>query len=296
MPLNSTAELSGQDLTPYLEFVNTLSQMYFDYVASSQDDNYSYVVEHLGGKERASGIHASEISNCMKLLVYSLMNTKRHADPTTADVNMLMRFSIGTAVHAMVQNDWHRIAEKTAGTLTFAGQGGYTLSFQDEVTISPALGGLAAYWNLHSSCDGVFTLLDPHNQPVLRIGLEIKTESDKQFEKLTQPRVYHKEQTTLYMAALDLPLMWTFYYNKSNSNITTSYPPYVFQFDEKRWKMLEQRFFEAYQYAAHQHLPQGTEGMPCSWCPYSYTCKPSILSGKPTKRDTPSLGMIRRNR
>lgn len=296
MPLNSTTELKGQDLTPYIEFVNSLSQMYFDYVANSQDDTYSYTVDHFGGKERAPGIHASEISNCMKLMVYSLMNTQRYSDPSTSDVNMLMRFALGTAVHAMVQNDWHRICEKTAGQIVFDGCSGYTLSFQDEVKISPELGGLSAYWNLHSACDGIFTLWSPHGQPVLRIGLEIKTESDKQFDKLTQPRVYHKKQTTLYMAALDIPLLWVFYYNKSNSNISTSYPPYVFQFDEKLWKELENRFSEAHQYAASQQLPQGTEGMHCRWCAYSYTCKPAILSGRPPKRDALTVGMRRRTR
>lgn len=296
MPLNSTAELKGQDLTPYLEFANSLSQLYFDYVAASQDDTYSYTVEHFGGKERAPGIHASEISNCLKLMVYSLLNTQRYSDPSTADVNMLMRFALGTAVHAMVQNDWHRIAEQTVGKLIFCGESGYSLTFQDEVKISPDLGGLSAYWNLHSHCDGVFTLWDPYGNPVLRIGLEIKTESDKQFEKLTQPREYHKEQTTLYMAALDLPLMWTFYYNKSNSNISTSFPPYVFQFDEKLWHKLEQRFIRAYEHAHVQRLPQGNEGMHCRWCPYSYTCKPAILSSQPPKRDTLTIGMRRRTR
>jgi hypothetical protein len=289
MGLLTIADLSQppQHLAQYIEHAGQLSQMYFDHVLRDQVDSYSYTVEVHGGKTRAPGIHASEISKCMKLLVYSIMGKERKIDIETADVNMLMRFRIGTAVHAMVQNDWHRIAAKSNGRL----------HFQDEVSIKPEFGGAALLWNLHSSCDGIITFLDEYLQPFLRVGLEIKTESDKQFEKLRQPREDHKEQTTLYMAALDLPLMWVLYYNKSNSNITTSYPPYLYQFDKKLWEsQLEMRFAKAHHFAEQQHLPKGTEGQPCGWCPYSYDCKPSILKPQASKRPSISPGMLNRNR
>jgi hypothetical protein len=128
------------------------------------------------------------------------------------------------------------------------------------------------------------------------VGLEIKTESEKQFEKLREPRDYHKEQTTLYMAALNLPLMWLFYYNKSNSNITSSFPPYLFQFDRKLWDTLEMRFAKAHGMAAQNQLPARTEGMPCRWCAFSYTCQPSLLKGQQPKRTKLSLGMVKRQR
>lgn len=289
MPLLTISDLSQpqQQLAPYIELATSMSQMYFDHVARDQEEGYSYTVTVGGSKGRVPGIHASEISKCMKLLVYSIMGFERKIDVETVDVNMLMRFKVGTALHAMLQNDWHRIAAKSSNRI----------HFQDEVKINPALGGPALLWNLHSSCDGIVTFLNDTGYPILRVGLEIKTESDGQFEKLRQPREDHKEQTNLYMAALDLPLMWVLYYNKSNSNITTSYPPYLFQFDKKLWEtQLEMRFAKAQHYAEIKQLPQGTEGQPCGWCPYSYDCKPSILKPQGSKRLPIAQGMIRRQR
>ena len=298
MPLLTKADLQQPQayLTPYLESAQFLSQAYYDYVSNNQDEGYSYTVEVSGGKGRAPGIHASEMSNCLRQVVYSLLNVERKADSSTSDVNMLMRFAMGTAVHSLVQSDWHRIAERTRGLWTIAGVAGCTMTFEDEVEVSPVNGGAAADWDLHSHCDGVFTFWAPDNTMLLRVGLEIKTASDKVFSKLTKPEKYHLEQTTLYMAALDLPLMWVFYYNKSNSNITTSYAPYLFQFDPKLWETLEMRFAQAHHLANTRQLPPGTEGMPCGWCPWSYTCQPKILKGKQPKRTTLSVGMKRRIR
>jgi hypothetical protein len=280
----------------YLAVTNSLSQAYFDYVASNQDDSYEYPVQVHGGKGRAPGIHASEMSQCLRLVVYSILNVERKSDPASADVNMLMRFALGTAVHSMVQNDWHRIAQKTRGLWVINGEPGCSMTFEDEVKVHPGLGGPAAEWDLHSACDGIFTFWNPQGAAVLRVGLEIKTESDKQYEKLREPRDYHKEQTTLYMAALDLPLMWTFYYNKSNSNITSSYPPYLFQFDYWLWNTLEMRFAKAHAMATTGQLPERTEGMPCKWCAFSHTCQPAILKGRQPKRTKLMQGMVRRQR
>lgn len=276
MTLNSIAELSQpqEHLDWYLDQAKNLSQVYFDHVANDQDQSYWYKVEVFGGKERSPGIHASEISKCLRQPVYSLLGAQRKADAEVADVNMLMRFRLGTAIHAMVQNDWHRIADKSEGRLHFA----------DEVTIKPALGGISQYWGLHSSCDGVITFLY-EGQPYLRVGVEIKSESDKQFEKRRQPQDDHMEQTTLYMAALDLPLMWVFYYNKSNSNITSSYPPYLYQFNRRLWEdTLQPRFRQMHDFAARQELPERTEGMYCKWCPYSWACQPPSLKPQAAKK------------
>jgi hypothetical protein len=195
---------------------------------------------------------------------------------------MQMRFSIGHAVHAMVQNDWHRIAAKSNGTIQFV----------DEVKIHPGLGGKAAEWTLSSSCDGIITILRDE-VPVVRMGLEIKTESEKQFDGLRGPRPDHREQTCLYMAALDLPLMWTLYYNKSNSSISPSKYPYMFPFDRELWdNELEVRFALAQHMAESNQLPDRDEGMQCDWCPFSYTCNPNRFSN--SKVTSISKGMLRR--
>lgn len=258
-----------------------LSQLYFDHISRDQDENYEYRVEIFGSKTRAPGIHASEISKCQKLLVYSILGVERKIESDTVDVNMLMRFRVGTAIHSMIQNDWERIAAKSGGSL----------GFQSEAKINPSLGGYAGRWGIHSSCDGIITFLD-NGQPYLRVGLEIKSISADGYDKLRQPEPDHKEQTTLYMATLDLPLMWVVYYNKSNSNISTSYPPFLFQFDPKLWGELESRFAGARSLAEKQTLPQGTEGFQCGWCPYSWCCKPAYLKQRNASSRPPVISHI----
>lgn len=260
-----------------------LSSIYFDFITNDHR-SFEYTTTILGEKERAPGIHASEVSNCLRKLVHSIMETERR--PSSDDRNMKMRFRLGHAVHAMVQDDWHNIAAQSSGRLLFV----------DEVDVSPALGGMAELWGIFSSCDGIITICELVGDewvPIIRIGMEIKTESGPQFENLKSPRDYHRDQTCIYMATLDLPLMWIFYYNKSNSNITTSYPPWLFQYDHDLWEKLELRFVRAMHLAEIGQLPNREEGMYCKWCPFSWSCKPKIVQRR--KRGTmPALsrGMI----
>lgn len=265
MPLLTIADLDQPQavLAPYIQQAQLLKSIYIDYVNNSQDDNFKYTVEVFGSKGRADGIHASEAAGCMRPPVYSLMGTERK--PTKIDTNMLMRFNVGKALHAMIQAEWHRIAAKSGGLIRFA----------DEVRLTPELQELAAQWQIHSSCDGEITLCNENLEPQVRIGLEIKTESDGQYEKLKEPRDKHLEQTNIYMAVLDLPLMWTMYYNKSNSSITDSVPPWLFKFNRKMWEEnQEMRFAKMHHLAETSALPDRTEGFECGWCPFAWACDP----------------------
>ena len=240
----------------------------YDELKHTDNESYQYKVSIGTGRERKPGVHASEMSNCQRLLVYSIMGTERQdAAAATADANMQMRFDIGNAVHAMVQNDFHRMCGRLGGAVTF----------EEEVRVCPELGGAAAQWNMHSSCDGVFTFWH-QGEAYLRVGLEIKTKSAPMFDKLVKPDDDHSEQTCLYMKALDLPLMWLFYYNKSNSNWTKPEAPYLYQFDQHLWDTkLEPRFAQAHEWAAAAHLPPREEGQQCRWCAFAWTCQPSKL-------------------
>lgn len=271
MPLLTIADLDQPQavLEPLLLMVRELSSIYYDFIDRDQNEGYKYTVQIFGGssKARKPGIHASEISKCERVMVYSLMETERKPNEEGIATNMLMRFKLGHAVHAMVQNDWHRIAKENPN-----------IEFDDEVRIHPGLGGKAEEWNLMSSCDGVVTILRD-GVPQVRLGVEIKTESGPQFDKLRKPRADHLEQVCHYMAALDLPLMWTFYYNKSNSNITNSQNPWIFPFDKALWEDgLEMRFARAQHQADTKTLPDRKEGMQCDWCSYGHTCKPDRLT------------------
>lgn len=266
MPLLTIADLDQPRtvLAPYIQQAQQLRRIYHEYILNNQDDSYTYTVEVFGSKGRAPGIHGSESSGCLRVPVYSLMNTERRPSPDP-DLNMLMRFDLGKAVHAMLQQAWHRIAEKSQGRILF----------EDEVVLSPDLQQQAEEWNIHSSCDGKITLCDENLEPQVRVGLEIKTESDGQYEKLKEPRDKHREQTNLYMAVLDLPLMWTWYYNKSNSSTTDSAPPWLYQFDKKMWEeRQEMRFAKMHHMAETASLPERTEGFECGWCPFAWTCQP----------------------
>ena len=245
-----------------------LGKFYMGFKAQDRG-GYTYPVEVVGSKDRAPGIHASELS-CQLKLVYNLLNVEKR--PENRDTNMQMRFNLGHAVHGMVQHEFKLMCEWMGGGL----------SFRDEVGIYPELGGPAAQYTMYSSCDGEFTFIHELT-PYLRVGLEIKTESGPQFEKLKRPRDYHAEQVNLYMKALDLPLMWIFYYNKSNSNIVPSSPPWLFQFDHHLWTAtVEPKIAGAHEFAKAGKLPPRTEGFFCSWCPFAWTCKPPRLQRRQT--------------
>lgn len=252
---------------PLIERAMQLGKWYTEFKATDTEA-YSYSIDVYGERDRSPGIHASEISNCKRLLVYSIMATERRpVSMADTDVNMRMRFSLGHAVHAMIQSEMHRMAARFQGALIF----------EDEVRISPELGGPAAQWGMHSSCDGVFSFVH-EGQVYLRVGFEIKTASDGEFGKLVKPKEDHMQQTCLYQRALDLPLMWIFYYNKSNSNWTPSESPYLFQFDKTLWsKKLEPRFRRATEMAKAGELPPREEGRHCRWCPFAWTCQPPSL-------------------
>lgn len=269
MPLATIADLAQpqESKAPFIERAMQLSKWYADFKATD-NENYSYTVDIFNEGSRSSGIHASEISNCQRKVAYSVMGLERQSpDEDDTDVNMRMRFAIGHAVHAMLQNDMHRMSARFKGDLMF----------EDEVKISPKLGGVSEEWNLYSHCDGIFSFL--HNgSPYLRVGLEIKTASAAEYDKLLRPKDEHLDQTCFYQAALDLPLMWVFYYNKSNSNWTPAAPPYLYQFDQHRWEnVLIPRFKAAHKHAQDQTLPDREEGMHCKWCPFAWECKPSSL-------------------
>jgi len=286
MPLLTRADLDSKTPEDYneklrcIELASGLLPLYHDYIANDRTETYSYNVTIFGEKTRSAGIHASEISSCHRKVVYSLLGTEGKPDVENANVNMHMRFRLGHAVHAMLQNDWHRIAANNVN-----------IKFEDEVKISPALGGVALELDLHSSCDGVITILQD-DIPQVRVGMEIKTEADKGYSSLKAPRPYHLEQTCIYMAALDLPLMWTLYYNKSNSNIIPSISPFLFQFDWDLWEEIEMSCTRILHLAGLKQLPERTEGMHCDWCPDSYTCKPYILAKRTTNKPrNPGMGM-----
>lgn len=285
MQLVSIADLQRPDeeLEPILQHAKRLGELWLEFV--KQDDQpYDYTVHDGGERNRSSGIHASEMSKCMLKMVYSIMGVERRVSPDAVDANMKFRFRTGTAIHSMVQSDFKRMAEwynaRNMGS-------GLMLGFESELSIRGDIQQAAEAWGLSSHCDGLFTFYHyrPHEThgllywaPFLRVICEIKTSSDKAYDDRKKPESDHLEQTTLYQACLDVPITWLLYYNKSNSNFTTPYSPWLFKFDRHLWENeLEMRFAKAHHHAETRQMPQRTEGKHCSWCPFAWLCDPQVL-------------------
>jgi len=279
MPLVTIADLQtvGGDKAQYVKYVEQLSRLWEQWKAQ-QSGSYKIEVDFFGEQGREQGIHASEASGCMRKMVYGIMGTERKVLPDQKDLNMQRRFDLGTLFHALAQYEFEELCK-------WLRSGGTEIYFTPEVKVHPSLGGAAQQWNIHSHCDGIFDFCH-QGQRFLRLGLEIKTESAPQYEKLKGPRDYHQDQTCIYMASLDLPLLWILYYNKSNSLYTQTEAPWLFQFDQRLWETkLVPRFTAATQMAQAGQLPQRQEGKPCNWCAFAHTCNPNYLrGGRPSRR------------
>lgn len=284
--LTSIADLQTDGWQNLMPQVSWLGDLYEEF--KKHDVDRRFITAEFGGDEdRSHGVHASEVSGCMRRLVYSLMYTEKKNDAKTTSTNMRRRFQLGHLLHGLTQSDFDRMCWMTNGLL----------EYEPEVRIGPEFGGLAQQYDVHSHCDGVFTYHNANGEPYLRIGTEIKTKSDPEFEKLKKPEQSHLEQACIYMKMLDLPLMWFFYYNKSNSNWTKPSAPYLIAFDHQLWARLENRINAAYDHKNRNELPKREEGKPCEWCSYAWHCKPTYLQRQQAwskKRQPPKPGEFRR--
>src|SRR5688572_4524842 len=188
MQLLTIADLKRpeEETAPLIMQAQKLSELWVEFI--KQDvGKYEYTVIDFGERDRAPGIHASEMSKCMRKVVYSILGVQRRVDPNSVDANMKMRMRLGTAMHAMIQCDFKRMAEWYSRENA---QYGYALTFESELSVSSKLQEAAKAWGLSSSCDGAFTFWRWNGtewQPYLRVGVEIKSSSDAQYTKRKQP-------------------------------------------------------------------------------------------------------------
>lgn len=250
-------------------------------VAGLSETYDAWLAEEKGNAHlRAPGIHGSEVSGCARKVVYSLLNEKK---VEKVGLTWKRRFKIGHAVHDMFQKDFHRMT----------GRSDYHISFQDEVPVAPDLQPNAAKWQIYSHADGVFTIREKWDgPPIARVVLEIKTEAPDGYEKLKAPKPEHLEQAHVYMACLDVPLVWFLYYNKGNQNYTpTTNPSFFRRYDPSIWATLEERFEKFHIAASLGQLPDRQESIICEFCPYSWTCNPACLNRAGTQRQPHSRWM-----
>lgn len=285
MALARIADLNGPpaEVAAHIEQAKQLSALYDDYIALVQD-----------GHDRAPGIHASELYPCMRQAYYSVTGVARKPNVSKF---WKQRFKMGTHIHLMVQEDFHALAKRSQKgeamrvASAMAEEMDCSIEFEDELTISPKHQQLAAHYKIYSHCDGVFTFRNKTTGEVtLRVGLEIKSEAPDGYEKLKEPKHEHVRQAHIYMACLDLPLMWFFYMNKGNQNNTKSEAPYLITWRPDVWAELEQRIMTVHDYVDRGETPPRNETIVCEFCAWSYTCQPSAATKSfrrpPTRRET----------
>lgn len=261
--------LPAEMVVKYEQWASDIGVLYEQFIRTD-DADVEFMAGWHGAKSRSAGIHASEMSGgCRRPVWYSLKGEQRQDNEL--DPFWKKRFRIGHMYHAMIQEDLRRFCENSGGFYTF----------ESEVKIHPELQIIAKEYDIHSSSDGVIGFRDHPNGPVvLRLGLEIKTESPAQYEALKGPKEAHQRQTCVYMKCLDVPLMWTMYVNKGNQNVVPSKHPYLFPFDFKLWGQIERETKEVIHLSVVNELPDRTESIVCEFCGYSWTCKPPSLEKK----------------
>ena len=252
MPLLRIADLEGSNIEPLIACGQELSDLF---------DKWEGRDQH----ERPAGIHASEISGCARRAVYTMLGTQKMDKP---DTMWLKKFRHGHWVHSGLQREMHSWAGSMEGKL----------SFRDEVPINPYNSEIARQFEIYSSADGIFTIKAANEKgqlvDIVRVGLEIKTCSPAEFEKLSAPKDEHIEQVTTYMACLDVPCFWLLYYNKGNENTTPSRGRFFVRFQHSIWNDLAGRFSHWHDLVEQQILPDQEVGIGCEWCAYRWTCNP----------------------
>lgn len=267
--INDLISQSQDQVASYTSWAGDLSDMYEDFI-KKDDEDVIFPAGWNSAKGRSDGIHASEMSGgCRRPVYYSLkgvQRTEKELDPFWKK-----KFRVGHIYHNMVQEDWRRLCEKSGGLMRF----------EKEVRISPSLQAIAEQYNIKSSCDGVISFCDrPNGEAVMRVALEIKTESPGEFEKLKSPKLQHARQTCVYMRCLDTPLCYTQYINKGSQAIKPSKFPYLFHFDHQLWGTIEKETRDVIHLATINEIPPRTEGINCEFCGYSDQCKPPSLERK----------------
>jgi len=275
MPLAKIADLGGdpEEVAYCIEVAQSLSTLYDEFMNNFDE----------GDDHRSPGIHASEVNKCLRQAAYTIRATEKRKDIAAS---WQKRFQIGHAVHAMVQEHFKRMCIRRSKEIAanLASRHGWLVEFEAEVKCAPGKQELASYYNIHSSCDGVFTFTEPGTSEVmLRVALEIKTEAPDSYKDLKKPKDDHVAQAHLYMACLDIPVIWFFYFNKGNQNNTDSSSPWLVVWQPEVWKRLEDRIKRVLTAVHYNEIPPREEGVHCEFCPYSWDCQPAKLTYKNRK-------------
>jgi CRISPR/Cas system-associated exonuclease Cas4 (RecB family) len=212
-------------------------------------------------------ILASEISTCVRRAYYSAANVPKQ-DLVPHDT--AMRFLQGHVMHELLQS-----ALRQGALLTMEKHPELRIHFEPEIEVGET--PLGKELNLHSSCDGVVTFeqLDQGEWSVLaRIGVEFKTMAGSTWTKNASPQKEHIEQALVYMATLDLGMMWFAYVSKDNLAVTPFASPYNYAFDEAAWQQVRAKIETVIEAVKKRSAPEVKASSYCYSCTYKPICDP----------------------
>lgn len=228
-------------------------------------------------KERPHGIHASELSSCLRKAQYTYLNAEKRFI-NTAYWSRILR--IGEVVHNVLQEEFtHAFGPKNSKN---------SVTAETEVNINHNTSEIAKKYNIHGHADVVLTVRDStYPNRSFKVLVEIKSASQKTFENMKSPKKEHIEQATLYMKCLDIPVGWILYWNKGDQVLSEPVRPFIFTFKQSVWNQTEQNIIEIINKSNLQPIEflKREEGMHCKFCSYAHLCKPNILLRKKSAPD-----------
>lgn len=218
-----------------------------------------------GGYERAQGIHASELSGCLRQVAHNLLGTP---------VGGIQQPSVTTELTFAIGHAWHNILQ--GYLLETASRDPDGATFRPEIKISPEHQELAAHYNIQSHSDGIWRWAA---YPDYLLNIEIKSSSKEEFKARKQPEPDHVEQAHIYMGVLRAAHTWFIYIDKESGEFTPSTYPWVVPFRREVWDKLEGRMNLVHHAVAQGQLPEREESWwGCGKCNYAWECQPNVLA------------------
>lgn len=226
----------------------------------------------------ASDIHPSQITRCIKTLVYACTGMQDQAEEYI-DPRLQRIFDLGHA--------WHDVMQKYGKR----GAWGDPENYHKEHPIdpdavahdgTPILPLAYQYW-IKGAADALLEKYICRNVPgigdvSLRVVHEYKTINSTQYGKLIRPKPEHKFQATIYSAVFDVPIVVYLYTNKDNCQ-TADFPV---AFDNSIWNEITSKISSVQHYVNNGQMPPWEETSAtknpseCMECGFRKTCAPPM--------------------
>lgn len=241
---------------------NTIKEPHWVQCARCSDSPYpGYLLK----EPRYDGLHPSAMGHPCLLRIYNDIIGSPGEDRIEPRVKLI--FDLGHAVHHMFQ--------------TYGLNGAWGPQYWHEVEINEAHQEVARDLLLegHADAENILVIDEP-GYPLIEVGLvhEYKSINDNGFKKLTTAKPEHKQQATLYSAALNRPVVVYLYLNKNDSNVSD----FPIQFNPDVWKSLHSKAMVLRGFYDAKQPPPGDVGFHCRDCPYMFNC-PDYARAQPRR-------------